>query len=553
MKSRVLVILPVLLGLMACGGKPEVLFNESWRENIKDNVRFPLEEKITVIVGYKGDRSGDGADSLENLSLKWLEEQTNIHLDIVGVDTGPQNINIGGMMRAGTFPDVFQEGAFSLADENIGRRFVDILEFPHLTPRFNALLKNDEQFLNGILGRLTPEGRLYSMGTYNLTNLPYIGALAFRKDTFQKYGLKHETWDQLFASLKKIKREFPDSRPFGAALDDILYQGPAMFRSGMDRTNVCYFHPERREWVFGPGESTYREFLQFFANLYQEELLDQDLLLTKDESTETRSWLQGVIQMGIANRTTGYSYDWISNDYGSLTEDGAWDGNGVWVAAMEIPRNRQGERGWISTEPWTNVGRGWIINTQSPNVSEIIALMDYLYSEEAALIMKYGPEGVIWDYIDSNPRMKSFIQTPYNLEGTERYPEYLEARGEMVGSPIQGLSADSSGILGWFLRPEYLYYRLQDVEAYYGSGSLIVTPKPLLLFDNDESIKTITLSNALDTQIAGTVSQTIMGNRPIEEFDEFLGTLDKIGKTELCELLNARSVELSGNEFLRGR
>ena len=553
MKTRVLVIVPFLLGLMACGGTQQDLFNESWRENVKDSVSFPLAEKITVTVGYSGDRTGDEADILENLSLKWLEEQTNIHLDIVGVDTGPQNINLGEMMRNGTFPDVFQEGTFSLANQDIGRRFVDILEFPALTPRFNALLKSDEQFLNGTLGRLSPEGQLYSLGTYNLTNLPYIGALAFRKDIFQKYSLKHDTWGQLLASLQRIKREFPDSRPFGAALSDILYQGPAMFRSGMDKTNVCYFHPERREWVFGPEEETYREFLQFFTDLYREGLLDQDLLLAKDEGTETRNWLQGAIQIGITDRTTGYSYDWISDEYGSLTEDGTWDGKGVWVAAMEIPKHRQGERGWVSTEPWPNVGRGWIINTQSPYVSEIIALMDFLYSDEAALAMKFGPEGVIWDNVEGKPRMKSFIQTPYNPDGKERYPEYLEAQGKMVGSPVQGLSADSSEILGWFLRPEYLYYRSQDVDVYYGSGSIIVQPKPLLPFDQEESMMRATQANALDTQIAGTVSQIITGSRPIEEFDEFLGTLDKIGKTELIDLLKTASVVPDRDKFLEGR
>jgi ABC-type glycerol-3-phosphate transport system substrate-binding protein len=533
----------------ACGKQVEDLSytNPDWRVAMRAPISFPIDKKITLSVGLSS-----GTSRPDNMSIQWLEERTNIHLEFITLPRGPGDIEFGTMIREGRLPDIIPEGRLSLNDTYIRKLFVDVQEFPSLTPNFNRLLKENTLFRKGVLSKLYMDDALYSLASYKPAALPFEGVLAYRRDLFEKYSLKHSTWDEILSSLKSLKEIHPESYPFGGTFDNILHMCPSWFGSGLDKRNIVYFNPDVEEWVFGPFEKEFEDYIRFFSELYRRKLIMPDVITGRDALVQ-RYFANDIVFMAPYRGPTGPGFAFMGEDYGRIGYDGNWNGKGKWVSSMEIPQNPGGGGRWINSVLWSNVSDGWLVYNQSSYASEALALLDFLYDEETALVMALGPEGKIWEYRDDIVNVKEEFLEKYRSGGWESFSDYIKNKGIITGIPIRGLYYDTSIILGFPEFPAYNYYIHQDVSLNQPDRDIIMQPGLRISGEEDFSDDRINLAVGLKTVIDSKIANFITGNRDLSEYNDFKEELLKLGADKLLDLYRKNSGIVDSGVLLNRR
>ena len=544
------VLIVVLLCPSACA-RPEpeppttIADDDEWKQKVNTEVNFPLDEQIAVTVWYSANPQGPTLGP-ENVSLQWLQEQTNIVCEFIPVDRGAEpywgETTFPEAVNAGKLPDLMQESLLPQKDASTRALLVDFLEFPKLTPNFRRLLEQDQLFLHGTLGRLEGEGALCSLGSYRRDARPFLGAFAYRQDLFDTYGLRNETWDELFESLRHLKQQHPDSYPFALTSDALFHQMPSWFATGFDRLYGWYYHPDKREWIIGPFEESYEEFVRYFAELNREQLLHPYTLTPPPEQDYlTRALAEDRVfvtpwpgMTGLAFKPLFESFD---VEYGDLTEAGDWNRQGAWISAMRLPQNDSGQRGWIGPTRWTSVHSGWLINKQSEYVGELVALLDYAYDRETALSLQFGPEGKAWIRDDADsPVLKPFVENPY---------AYLRESDVIVGLPLQSQLLDYRVVFDLKQTPMNLYFEKRDVAFYFGESGVITMPAPLVDYKailNEPAM--LIILNRVMRYVNDEVVGFVTGDRPLDEYDDFRKELTRMGAEKLLAYLQQHSIVL---------
>ena len=526
-----------VLVLAGCGGglgAPEIEDGE-WRPKMKGQVEFPLPQRITLTVGIPGE-----VPSSDRYSLQWLEEETNIHLEFASLPGGQAGlIDLGIMIRERRVPDFIPDHLLREDDFSLRASFIDLREFPSLTPTFNALLGEDEGFARGVSSQFRFEGGLFSLGSYNRDAVPYLGCLAYRKDTFDALNLGFGTFEELGRSLAALKQEYPESSPLGLSAESVLSMFPSLFGSGYDRRLVAYHHPTTHEWTMGVREPSFREAVVYLAELHADGLVNPEFLIATDRDLGALMVNDRAFVTATRFRT-GPRFSPRISAYGDLTETGEWNGEGMWVAAMPPPATSTGATGWISSTHWPTVGGGWNVYKLSEHPAEAVALLDFFFSEEAAMSAHLGPEGEVWESLDGKVSLSSIIRTPQNPEGVMSYDEYFKERGVQLGFSLGGLRPNVEALVGRD-SPALRYARRYEYDPYFGSGAVITSPSPVLSSENDFWSDVSSLAVGLQSIIGQRVFEFITGVEPLDEYEDFVAEVRKLGGDKLVDLLRQNS------------
>lgn len=529
-----------ILLLSACGGGQggnKAFTNPDWREDVADSVTFPLQEEITIraITGKNITPPDVTSDAFE-----WLREKTNINIEFVNVASSPGDINFGMMIREGSLPDlVWEERIPNTEDRDI---IVNILEFPGLVPNFTDLYRKSEDFRRGVDAKITGEGILYSFGTFDPDYKPMASVLAYRQDLFEKHKLKTETWEDVFSSLMILKREYPKSAPFGGRLNDILYTGPGWFGSGLTEEHIIYWDPQREDWVFGPSEEGFYDFIHFFARLNKNGLLNADLLV--DSQTPVyQFYTRGSVLMGPLYGFTGPYFPYDKSEYGRLNDQGSWNGEQAWIASLPLPVTSSGKSPRSSADLFSYVSAGWMVYNQSPYVAEALALLDFFYSPETSAVLALGPEGIAWKR--SAPDEIS-LTDPYNgiyrQNGKGTVTETLAERN-LVSAPLTaGYMFPWYRTFGYPEDPGFRYLLNNDFRHNTPGKEIIAQPGIYIPSNRSRFIDDrVNLVMALESKILETVSKFIIGQKPLEEYPDFLKGIEELG-SDLVSLYRERCV-----------
>jgi len=530
--------LSMVLLLAACGEelKDSSYTNPQWRTSLKTSVSFPLAQELTITVGLSSRMSPPEAG---NLSLLWLEKRTNVRLQFVTIPDSPGDVEFGQILRAGKLPDILPEERIDLAEESVRRLFVNVAEFPGLTPHFLARLRADPELMSGIVARTTEKGELASVGSYRRDSLPYAGVLAYRRDLFEQRRLGSSSWEEIAVSLESLKRALPGSVPFGGFFDNILTLMPSWFGSGYDPANVVYYDLERKEWVFGPDEDGFRELVTFLADLYRRGLLNPDLFVGQEDMTG-QSFSNGSSFMAPWKGATGPFFPYAGEGYGKLTDEGEWDGNGVWVESLPLPA-RAGRRVRATAALASRVGAGWLVYDQSPRVAEALALLDLMDDADVSLAMALGPEGTAWERSGGKVRLTGTLPETFRTGSISGVQKALAERGTKVGLDLGGVAWSFFDALGFPASAPYTYYLRHDLAS--NRPGVDIPLQPGLRVPQDSSFREAR-SNAvvsLKTAVESGVATFIVGRRPIAQYDAFRSELQKMGAAKLLELYRARA------------
>ena len=542
---RVLMISAGVLGALAsCGGGAEDLSftNAEWRSDVNTKVTFPLPERITLRVGVNGEPPPETSQT-----IAWIEDYTNIDLVFETLISSPGDILLGGIIREGKLPDIIPEGRLQLGEESIREIFVDFLEFRELTPTFYKVVSENPSFGSSMLARTTHDDKLLTLGSYDPDKFLSDGVIAYRRDLFEKHDLAIDTWPQLIEALRFLKKEYPDSYPLGGSFSALLYHFPTWWGSGLDPDHLVYFDPHEDGWRMGLKEERFIDSIRVLTELAQEGVISPDVFVMKD--SDVRGQLSaGTVFLAPYSGSTGPSFGFTGSGYGALGDDGEWNGEGKWIDPMPLPKMPNGGQSRYSSRFLDVAGTGWLVYNQSKHVGEAIALLDLLFSAEAALVLELGPRGLVWDLEGDRVVLKPPFAEAYKNGWTEGLRAEISKSGLSVGSPLAGLRPDLIGLFGVPEVERLKYYIDHDLQQ--NRAGIEVLYQPGVRFPEHYQFQSdrASLFVSLQTSIESTIATIIVGQKPFSRLDDLAEDMSKYAD-KLIDLYNTWCI-IPGNALL---
>lgn len=395
---------------------------------------FPLENTLTLSIG-----GGEHFfDPNENPLVRMMEEETNVKLEWVQMETEEKR-NI--IFASDDYPDM--SGATGiwapLVTRLLGEGVVVDLR-PYLgqgyTPNLDGIF---EKYPDSYRYMLNPDGALPALA----------GFLMFRENYLETRFMVNRVWlDRLGLDvptttdeLKDVLVAFRDGDPNGNGLaDEIPFAFAA--RDGFARHPRALYGlwglPCKEpiairdgEAVFVPMQPGYREFIEYFADLYSEGLLDPESFTMNAAEMDAKvdNPEGNIIGAGVFSR--GYR--------GSE----AFPARGEFVN-MSPPRVPGGPPPELWIHPgFRAIKYGWFMTDNNPEPEITMAWIDRFYTFEMSIQSMYGPigDGVVYD-----PGIDRWVPQQHDDD-----PDYLRKNA---------WPGREGGVMWTFLEPEDYRTRL---------------------------------------------------------------------------------------------
>jgi putative aldouronate transport system substrate-binding protein len=343
---------------------------------------------------------------------------------------------------------------------------------------------------------LSAEGKLYmppSTGAYAANSSIFM----YRADIFEKHNLKApSTLEELKETLRALKRLYPDSYPLMVnRLNNMIYGFASLFGTG----DGIYHDAETDSMRFGPLDEGFRQMVQYFSELYAEELIPIDFL-TLDSA-----------QLNQLMTTDGsFIYYGYTNNIDTYNQSGQETNPDFQLKAMvppEGPGGRyNGTTGFIT--------EGLTITSTTKKLDEALAFLDWLYSDEGMEAVSWGIEGVSYEVVNGQKKYVDAITDLTVLTrdfGIKSSGNYQRFNQDAWMTLLSEQSREAQQIALDYMRP--------------------MRPDPALTAEEQESIQI--KRDAVGKYFEENISKFIVGQRPMSEYDAYLQGLKDLGAEDI--------------------
>lgn len=471
--------------------------------------------KETPYVEVWGNTNGALQVTKDSKVSQWLVKETGVGLIAPSLpwDGGTAYFQrLTTKISSGSLPDMFlpwngNEG--ELIKQGV---LVDLSEYlPKYAPNiWNGIPKN----LWNVVRTADPEGkgRIFYIPLVQLYN--DYGAF-IRKDWLDRVGLGvPTTQDELVTVLKAFRDK--DANGNGNPNDEIPISGRE-FGRWMDYLFAIYgvaMWEGLPMWDVYGGKLTYsavtpnmKASLEFIRMLYQEKLLDNETFLNKSDS-----WMAK-----ITSDRVGVFYH-LNNSVNSRIAAIAKANKDVNLVALP-PVKVNGYEGFI-TQPGINRPQ-WVFSKKSPEVTiGALKLVDWFTDPKQAAARSMGVEGMHWEM-----RNGKLFKFPLDTAKQELIPlgsvamtyEERNATNEIIKSTVP-----EEELFAYKQRDSILVENQKYGKIIAGDGM------PANIYDGFPDIKAHKLYQEYMTKI-------IIGEWPLEKFDEFVEKWNKTGGEEVTK------------------
>lgn len=172
----------------------------------------------------------------------------------------------------------------------------------------------------------------------------------------------------------------------------------------------------------------------------------------------------------------------------------------------------------------------WSISTACGDHTDLLKLVNWLYSEEGQLLYNWGEEGVAFDYDENgDPQWTDLVVN--NADGLNfMFASYLYATG--TGSVF------FPGV--YDMEKEFYSYddeQLAAVDTFASMGDSDEWSMPSYVsLTIDEQIEYNTYATDLETYTEGMILKFVMGDEPMENYDAFIEQCYAMGLQEMLDL-----------------
>ena len=362
----------------------------------------------------------------EKASFKNITEETGLTLEFQELAAGTSSEQVPLLLAGGNMPDVFWAlitDTQILQNESLFVPLEDMLETyaPNCLKTYGELTSVDWRQI-----ATTPSGHIYGMlGRYE----------ALFENSGDGIQIINKAW------LDKVKKDIPttleeykdvliafrdgdpngngqaDEIPYGFCEDmwcasltnDMGQFGIGHGGATGNNSNTMYTIIDGK--VQGAVNTPeYREYLEFYHDLYTEKLIDQEGFSMKND----------VFANKIRNNQVGTYYSWTALEYLSTEQEKDWvvlptmkaHEDTVPVANGEIDRS-------------TVQKNKWVITSSCEHPEAALRLWDYLARDvESKMTVAMGEKGILWDEYEDQPGVYYFLVPEGDPEFTFEHMKY---------------------------------------------------------------------------------------------------------------------------------
>ena len=456
-----------------------------------------------------------------------LEKRTGIHIEFQHPPVGQENEQLNIMLASNELPDLIYwnwsnlpGGAAKALTDNILVSLNDQLEAN--APNLLALY---EEYPDARVDSMLDDGTFYMMPFIKPDKtVRSVQGFQLRGDWLEKLGLESpETIDDWYEVLTAFKQQDPngngeqDEIPFTAMKNQNLSDlGLSQFAGAWGI--ILDFYVDDGKVHYGPAEPVYKEYLTEMRKWYEEGLIDSDFAIADQKQFDAK----------ITTNEAGSFYGLASGNMGRYMNMLIEDQPEFSLNAVYWPETESGERYAIYSEMVRPiVGEGVGITSANEHVTESIKWCDYQYGEEGRLLMNFGIEGESYTMEDGEPVYTDVIfNNPDGLTPDQAVAKYATTFG-----------ASTIYDTRYYTQILVLPQQKEAIQIWADGDTSLILPSTTPTVE--ESSRLASITNEINTYASEMFNKFVMGQEPIENFDQYLEQIKNMGVDEAIEIQQA--------------
>lgn len=457
-----------------------------------------------------------------------IEKRTNVTLDLTNIPFSDAVEKRSLLISSGDAPDIIP--LIYTGDEQqfaASGAVLPLSDYEEHMPNFRKYV--EEWDLGDMVDNLRQaDGKYYMTPGLQEVSVPTF-TLLIRKDIFDEVGAPvPETWDELRDALVKIKAKYPDSTPLADG-----FEGASMLNyaahafgtvAGWGFGNGTFYDEDSGEFVYAGTSDGYRSMVEYFHGLVEDGLLDTESFTAANDGSGTVTEKFAAGQVFAASGANG-----TVNDFSTALD--ATVGKGNYEVVQIAPPG--GEAGQV-VEP-RNFWNGFMLTSEAKNHPNFIAMLQFLdwlyYSPEARDLLRWGVEGETYTKADG----KYTLNPEFSLDAFSINPDAETDILKDLGysNDVLAGSTESRALKESYNAPQYVEY-IDSVL----STRTPRDPFPPAPLDEAELEQASLLATPLKDTVDTNTLRFILGERPLSEWDAYVGELESQNLQGYLDLIN---------------
>ena len=335
----------------------------------------------------------------DNRVLEILEEKFNCDITWEALPSTDYNQACATIIGSGDYPDVM-EVWFSDYRGEITALYEEevILGLNELLDAYGENIKEARPYEENWL--YMEDGQVASIPS-RFVDVPE-NTFMIRQDWLDNLGLEYPT---TLEELKEVARAFTFDDPDGNGEDDTIgfagtpntdkfHTSPFAIAMGAFGETLGWEKTESGAWEPWQIREGTMKAVEWYRECYQEGLVEQDFMtMTRDQYLERKNL-----------NTYGIEYWWVTH----LSDTSAWWSSFTSAVpeANSVILSQVSTDGYEATFPFTNSLTSWngpslLLFSQCEHPERVMAILNYLATDEGADLVTFGPEGEAWDLVDN--------------------------------------------------------------------------------------------------------------------------------------------------------
>ena len=533
-----LLVLAMVLSLAACGNTPSTssatddassATTESGAESAAEDgetaepgeFKLPIVDEPVTLTYFNADDTNAAIitkDWNDNQFYQEMEARTGVHLEFETVSSADYQTNFNLMIASGNLADLiyvgasyYSEGVDAAIDDGYFLDLTDKVE--EYMPNYNAIRTSDVQYE---LLSTTDSGRLGAV--YELRQSkqgPWLG-LWMRQDWLDDLGMEvPKTFDQWHDVLTAFKNEKGATAPLILNFSGSDGEFGAM-SGGLNVLNSWQLD-ETGAVNFGPYMDAWKEYVTIMHQWYNEGLIDPDFMATDERTADMAKVVTGASGAFAALYTMPSLYEASSED------------PNMKLVPVNPPLKNEGDESHIRLRDSYTSGNT-AISADCENWEVALRYLDYLYTEEGALLANYGIEGDTFNFDESGE--------PVFTDKIVNNPD-----GWTMAQTVASYLCPSAGIANWSdWTRELAGVPEKDQECYnvWAEGDDAWRLPSSVTHTQEESTERAALYADISTCVKENTAKFISGALDIEEnWDAYIAELETSGIERAIEITQA--------------
>ncbi len=483
--------------------------------------QLPIVDEPTTLSYFVADDSNCAimtTDWNDNEFYQEMERRTGVHLEMEMVSSADYQTNFNLMIASGTLADLiyvgasyYAEGVDAAIDDGYFLDLTDLVD--EYMPNYQKVRTSDIQYE---LLSTTDSGRLGAV--YELRQSkqgPWLG-LWIRQDWLDDLNLETPvTFDDYHEVLTAFKNEKGATAPL--ILNFSGSDGEFGTMSGGLNVLNSWQLDETGKVNFGPYMDAWKEYVTIMNQWYNEGLIDPDFMATDERTADMAKVVTGASGLFAALYTMPSVYEAASED------------SNMNLAPVNPPVKNEGDEIHIRLrDSYTSGNTAISADCENPEVA--MRWLDYLFTEEGALLANYGIEGDTFEF---------------NEEGEPEFTDKIlnNENGWTMTQTVASYLCPSAGIANWSDWTRELAGVPEKDQACYDVWSEADDTWRLpssVTLTQDESTERAALYADISTIVKEQTAQFISGALDIESnWDAYISSLEASGIERAIEITQA--------------